>query len=36
MEHILAHPEYQNDDEEFDQWCDKVITALENMKENFR
>lgn len=36
VEHILAHPEYQNDDEEFDIWCDKVITALENMKENFK
>ncbi len=36
VEYIITHPEYQNDDEEFDQWCDKVITALENMKENFK
>jgi hypothetical protein len=36
VEHSLAHLEYQNDDEDFDRWCDKVITALENMKENFR
>ena len=33
VEHILAHPEYQNDDEEFDQWCDKVIAAVEKMKK---
>ena len=32
VEHILAHPEYQNDDEEFDQWCDKVIAAVEKKK----
>ena len=36
VEYILEHPEYQNDDEEFDQWCDKVIAALEKAKEGFR
>jgi hypothetical protein len=25
--HILAHPELQPDDPEFDAWCDRVITA---------
>ena len=35
VEHILAHPEYQNDDEEFDHWCDKVIAAVEKMKKGF-
>ena len=35
VEYILAHPEYQNDDEEFDQWCDRVIAALEKAKEGF-
>ena len=35
VKHILAHPEYQNDDEEFDQWCDKVIAAVEKMKKDF-
>ena len=35
VEYILAHPEYQNDDEEFDQWCDKVIAAVEKAKSNF-
>ncbi|MGQ7884093.1 SDR family oxidoreductase [Paenibacillus sp. WC2504] len=27
--HILAKPELQREDQEFDQWCDKVIRALE-------
>lgn len=27
--HILAKPELQREDQEFDQWCDKVIQALE-------
>ncbi|MCY9657767.1 SDR family oxidoreductase [Paenibacillus chondroitinus] len=27
--HILAKPELQREDQEFDQWCDKVIGALE-------
>jgi hypothetical protein len=35
VEHILVHPEYQNDDEEFDQWCDRVIAAMEKAKSNF-
>lgn len=29
VEYILAHPEYQQQDEEFDLWCDRVIQALE-------
>ncbi|XID91386.1 SDR family oxidoreductase [Paenibacillaceae bacterium WGS1546] len=28
--HILAHPEYQTEDPEFDLWCDKVVRALED------
>ena len=35
VEYILAHKEYQNEDKEFDQWCDRVIAALEKTKENF-
>ncbi|WP_310191645.1 SDR family oxidoreductase [Bacillus sp. 3255] len=27
--HILTHPELQREDQEFDQWCDKVIAALD-------
>lgn len=29
VEYILAHPEHQIEDLEFDQWCDKVIQELE-------
>ncbi|MCI1774498.1 MAG: SDR family oxidoreductase [Paenibacillus lautus] len=32
VEYILAHPEHQREDEEFDAWCDKVISALEKAK----
>ena len=30
--YVLAHPELQYEDPEFDQWCDKVITAVEKAK----
>ena len=33
VRHMLATPELQRDDPEFDQWCDKVIAALEKAKE---
>ncbi|MFF2092313.1 SDR family oxidoreductase [Paenibacillus sp. NPDC058174] len=29
IHYILAHPEHQTEDPEFDQWCDKVIDALD-------
>ncbi|MBP2002218.1 nucleoside-diphosphate-sugar epimerase [Paenibacillus shirakamiensis] len=29
IDHILTHPELQKEDSDFDQWCDKVIIALE-------
>ena len=32
---ILAHPELQQEDPEFDAWCDKVIDVLENAKKAF-
>lgn len=32
---ILAHPELQQEDPEFDAWCDKVIEVLENAKKAF-
>lgn len=35
VEYVLAHPEYQQDDPEFDSWCDRVIAAMEKMKEDF-
>lgn len=35
VKHILAHPELQVEDEQFDNWCDKVINALEEAKKAF-
>ena len=29
---ILAHPEFQQEEPEFDAWCDRVIQALEEAK----
>ena len=35
LDYILSHPEEcQKDDPEFDDWCDKVIEAQENAKED--
>ncbi len=33
VRHMLNTPALQAEDPEFDQWCDKVIAALENAKE---
>ena len=30
VEYILEHPDCQQDDDEFDKWCDKVVEAMEN------
>ncbi len=32
---IMAHPELQKEDPEFDAWCDRVIEALEACKKTF-
>ena len=32
---IMAHPELQKEDPEFDAWCDRVIDALEACKKPF-
>lgn len=32
---IMAHPELQREDPEFDVWCDRVIEALETCKKTF-
>lgn len=32
VDYILAHPELQQEDPEFDAWCDRVIGALEEAK----
>ena len=34
--HLLAHPELQQEDPEFDAWCDKVIGALESAAKAVR
>ena len=36
IENILAHPELQVPDPEFDAWCDRVIAALEQAKASLR
>ena len=33
LDYVLSHPECQVEDPEFDQWCDKVINALEESKK---
>jgi hypothetical protein len=33
LNYILAHPECQQEDPDFDAWCDKVIAALETAKK---
>ncbi|MDE7361185.1 MAG: SDR family oxidoreductase [Oscillospiraceae bacterium] len=35
LEYVLAHPECQVDDPEFDEWCDRVIEVLEKAKKEF-
>ena len=35
VEYVLSHPDCQNDDPEFDNWCDRVIEVLENAKKSF-
>lgn len=34
--YVLAHPELQKEDPEYDAWCDKVIEALEKAKKEIR
>jgi nucleoside-diphosphate-sugar epimerase len=36
VDYILNHPECQVPDEEFDEWCDKVIAALERAVEEIK
>ena len=33
VEYLMRHPECQVEDPEFDQWCDRVIAALEKAKK---
>jgi len=36
VSNILAHSELQIEDPEFDKWCDKVISALETVKNTIK
>ena len=36
VRYILDHPEYQQDDPEYDEWCDRVIEALEKAKASMK
>lgn len=36
IEHIKNHPELQQEDHEFDAWCDRVIAAMEQAKESLK
>ena len=36
LEYILKHPELQEEDPEFDSWCDKVIEAQEEAKKKLK
>ena len=36
VRNVLKHPELQTADPEFDEWCDRVIEALENAKQVLR
>lgn len=33
LDYVLSHKECQTEDEEFDLWCDRLISALENAKK---
>ena len=36
IENILAHPELQKEDPEFDAWCDRVVEAMEKAEREIR
>jgi nucleoside-diphosphate-sugar epimerase len=36
IEYILAHPEHQQEDPEFDAWCDRIIAARQKLAEAFQ
>lgn len=33
--YMLAHPELQVEEPDYDAWCDRVIEAIENTKKSF-
>ena len=36
IKNVLAHPDLQTEDPEFDMWCDKVISAMERAKAEIK
>lgn len=36
VDYILSHPELQQEEPEFDAWCDRVIAALESAKQTLK
>ena len=35
LDYIMSHPECQREDPEFDEWCDRVIVAMEKAVKSF-
>ncbi len=33
VRYVTTHQEWQNEDPEYDAWCDKVIAAMDNAKQ---
>lgn len=33
IDYVMSHPECQNEDSEFDAWCDKIIDGMEELKK---
>ena len=32
LDYVLSHPECQVEDKDFDEWCDRVIAAIDKAK----
>lgn len=35
VKNVLANPEFQKEDRKFDEWCDRLMAALDKAKEGF-
>jgi len=36
IDNVLNHPEYQIEDKEFDEWCDKIISAMDRVVKDIK
>ena len=36
VQNVLAHPEFQREDPEFDSWCDRVIEARQKALDSLQ